>query len=53
MKGIVVGVITFALVIGLVISVFMPIINKGKSTGQDALASQTTIDTAIAAVAAP
>ena len=44
MKKIVITIIMFAIAIGLIIGVILPIANHGKSTGQTAKTRMTTID---------
>lgn len=53
MKGIVIAIITFALAFVLIIGVIIPIMSKGKSTGQEALTYQRTIDSNISNMAVP
>lgn len=53
MKKIVITIIMFAIAIGLIIGVILPIANHGKSTGQSTKTRMTTIDGEVSTLMQP
>ena len=53
MKKVVITIVMFAIAIGLILGVIVPIASHGKSTGQKAKTSMTTIDSDVSTLAQP
>lgn len=53
MKKVVITIIMFAIAIGLIIGVILPIANHGKVTGQTAKTRMTTIDSDVGTLITP
>ena len=53
MKNIVITIIMFAIAIGLIVGVIIPIANHGKTTGQTANTSFKSVDTSITSFSTP
>lgn len=53
MKNLVLTIIMFAIAIGLILGVIIPIVNHGKSSGQTASTRMTAIDSNISTLADP
>ncbi len=53
MKKVVITIIMFAIAIGMILGVILPIANHGKTTGQSAKTRMTTIDGDVSTLAQP